>query len=295
MAARILLIPLWMFLAGLGGATLLKFAPGAAVDERLMDPRFGPEERAVIRESIRQQDLSPIQYYAGFVKRSFQGDLGTSAMHGRPVTELLEGRLGETLRLGGSGLAMAWMASLGLAVTWLATGWIWLDRLAMAGGSLLLAVPSAAISVLFLHYQWPAALAMALVLFPRLYAYTHHILGEAAHRPHVVLAVAKGLTRWRQASHHVIPFALPALLPVVGLSVNLALGASVPLEVLCDRPGLGQLAWQSASGRDLPVLVALTWVVAGFTLVANTAGDLASEWSSSRLGGARPKLAVEPV
>jgi peptide/nickel transport system permease protein len=293
MAARILLIPLWMFLAGLGGATLLKFAPGAGGDERLVDPRFGPEELAVIREKIRQQDLSPIQYYAAFVKRSWQGDLGISANHGRPVSELLEGRVGETLRMAGSGLAMAWLASLGLAVTWLATGWSWLDRLAMAGGSLLLAVPSAAIGVLFLHHRWPAALALALVLFPRLYAYVHHILDAAARRPHVLLAVAKGLTRWRQAWRHVIPFALPALLPVIGLSVSMAFGAAVPLEVLCDRPGLGQLAWQSATGRDLPVLVALTWVVAGFTLVANTAGDLASEWSSSRLGEARPKLAVE--
>jgi ABC-type dipeptide/oligopeptide/nickel transport system permease component len=67
----------------------------------------------------------------------------------------------------------------------------------------------------------------------------------------------------------------------------MAVGASVPLEVLLDRPGLGQLAWQSATGRDLPVLVVLTWMVASATLVANLAGDLGSQWWAARLSGRR--------
>jgi peptide/nickel transport system permease protein len=283
-AARILLIPLWMLLAGFGGATLLKWAPGATVDEREIDPRYSAGTIAVIRQTRLQADEGAVAYYAAFLARVVRGDLGTSVALGRPVSELLEGRIGETARITGIGLMLAWLASLGLAGAWLATGWAWLDKLAMAGGSLLLAVPSAATGVLFLHWQWPAALALGLVLFPRLYAYLHHILDQALRLPHVWLAVAKGLPRWTRAWRHVIPHALPALIPVAGLSISMAIGASVPLEVLCDRPGVGQLAWQSATGRDLPVLVVLTWLVAGITLVANVAGDLGSEWSSSRLG-----------
>jgi peptide/nickel transport system permease protein len=275
-----------MLLAGLGGALLLKHAPGATVDEREMDPRYGAEALAAIREGRRNQDASAIVYYGAFLARAARGDFGVSATMGTPVRELLDGRVGETARLAGAGLTLAWCASLGLAGAWLATGWAWLDRLAMAGGSLLLAVPSAVIGVVFLHWQWPAALALGLVLFPRLYAYLHHVLTQTLRLPHVWLAVAKGLPRWTRARRHVIPHALPALLPVAGLSVSMALGATVPLEVLCDRPGVGQLAWQSATGRDLPVLVVLTWLVAGITLVANVAGDLSSEWSAARLGRA---------
>ena len=284
MAARILLIPLWMLLAGLGGASLLRWAPGATIDERELDPRYGPEALAAIRDSRREREASVLAYYAKFAGRAARGDLGVSVTTGRPVRELLEGRIGETASLTGQGLTLAWIASLGLAGAWLATGWNWLDRLAMAGGSVLLSVPSAAIAVLFLHWRWPAGLALGLVLFPRLYAYLHHILSQSLQLPHVWLAVAQGLPRWRRARRHVIPHALPALLPVVGLSVSMALGAVVPLEVLCDRAGVGQLAWQSATGRDLPVLVVLTWLIAAATLVANAAGDLGSEWSSARLG-----------
>ena len=261
----------------------MKWAPGANVDERLLDPRFGPAALAVIRETHRKQDHGVLEYYRTFLARAAQGDLGLSLASDRPVRELLEGRCGETAQLVAGGLAMAWLVSFGFAAAWLATGWVWLDRLAMVGSSLLLAVPSAVVGVLFLHWRWPAAMALGLVLFPRLYSYLHYVLGQALGRPHVFLAVAKGLPRWTRARRHVIPHALPALLPVLGLSVSMALGAVVPLEVLCDRPGLGQLAWQSASGRDLPVLVVLTWFIAAVTLVANTAGDLASEWSASRL------------
>ncbi len=284
MAARILLIPLWIFLAGLGGATLLRWAPGATVDERAMDPRYDAETVASMRVRRQKENANVLSYYGAFLGRAARGDLGKSTSLGRPVSELLEGWFSETIRVGGGGLTLAWAASLGLAGTWLATGWGWLDKLAMAGGSLVLALPSAVIGVLFLHWQWPAELALGLVLFPRLYSYLHHVLDAAQHLPHVWLAVAKGLPRWTRARRHVIPHTLPALLPVMGLSVSMALGAVVPLEVLCDRAGVGQLAWQAAVGRDLPVLVVLTWVVAGMTLVANLAGDLGSEWSAARLG-----------
>ncbi len=282
-----------MLLAGLGGAALLEWAPGAKVDEREVDPRYDAEAIAAIRQARRQQNGNAVQYYAAFLGRAARGDLGVSSSLGRPVTELLDGRVGETARLAAGGLSIAWIVSLGFALAWLATGSSWLDKLAMAGGSLLLSVPSAAIGVLFLHWQWPAVWALGLVLFPRLYAYLHHILGRAQRLPHIWLAEAKGLSRWRRACRHVIPHALPSLLPVVGLSVGMALGAAVPIEVLCDRPGIGQLAWQSATGRDLPVLVVLTWLVAGITLVANAAADLGSEWSLERLGRAPGGAGVE--
>jgi peptide/nickel transport system permease protein len=55
--------------------------------------------------------------------------------------------------------------------------------------------------------------------------------------------------------------------------VSVAFGAAIPIEVLCDSPGLGQLAWQAALKRDLPLLVDITLLVA---LVAGISG-LAAE------------------
>lgn len=70
----------------------------------------------------------------------------------------------------------------------------------------------------------------------------------------------------------------PALMPLValaGVSVTLAFGASIPIEALSDSPGMGQLAWRAALGRDIPVLVSLTLLLTAVTVFANVMADIA--------------------
>jgi peptide/nickel transport system permease protein len=64
------------------------------------------------------------------------------------------------------------------------------------------------------------------------------------------------------------------LLALAGVSCGIALGATIPVEVMCDSPGIGQLAWKAAMARDLPLLVTLTLLIAAVTLSANLAADL---------------------
>ena len=69
--------------------------------------------------------------------------------------------------------------------------------------------------------------------------------------------------------------AAPQLAALAGISVSLAFGASIPIEAICDTPGVGQLAWRAALDRDLPLLVNITMLVALMTLVVNSLADLA--------------------
>jgi peptide/nickel transport system permease protein len=91
----------------------------------------------------------------------------------------------------------------------------------------------------------------------------------------VVAAEAKGLSSWRVLWAHVFTPAAPQLAALAGISVSLAFGASIPIEVICDTPGVGQLAWRAAMDRDLPLLVTITVLVALMTLVVNSLADLA--------------------
>jgi peptide/nickel transport system permease protein len=92
--------------------------------------------------------------------------------------------------------------------------------------------------------------------------------------PHVLTARAKGLGGFRLFVWHILPVSAPQLLALAGVSVSLAFAASIPVEVLCDLPGIGQLAWKAALGRDLELLVTLTLIVTLVTLVANSGTDL---------------------
>jgi peptide/nickel transport system permease protein len=71
---------------------------------------------------------------------------------------------------------------------------------------------------------------------------------------------------------HILPNVAPQLCALATLSIVTALGALVPIEVIFTVPGVGQLAWSAVMNRDLPVLVAITFLMAA---VVGFAGMLA--------------------
>jgi len=42
------------------------------------------------------------------------------------------------------------------------------------------------------------------------------------------------------------------MIALAGITVSIALGASIPVEALCGLPGIGQLAWQPRSPEIFP-------------------------------------------
>ncbi len=118
---------------------------------------------------------------------------------------------------------------------------------------------------------------LALIVFPNVYRYARNLLMRSASQPHVLMAQAKGLGNFRIIVWHILLPAAPQLLALAGVSVSLALTAAIPVEALCDLPGIGQLAWKAALGRDLYLLVNLTMVVTVITLVANSASNFLGE------------------
>jgi peptide/nickel transport system permease protein len=145
-----------------------------------------------------------------------------------------------------------------------------------------LAAPAAIIALVLLWIGVPSRWAIALVVFPHVYRYAKNQLIASSQSPHVVAAEAKGLSSWRVLWAHVFTPAAPQLAALAGISVSLAFGASIPIEVICDTPGVGQLAWRAAMDRDLPMLVTITVLVALMTLVVNSLADLAlAAWKNN--------------
>jgi peptide/nickel transport system permease protein len=94
------------------------------------------------------------------------------------------------------------------------------------------------------------------------------------------------LSSWRILWAHILTPSAPQLAALAGISVSLAFGASIPIEVICDTPGVGQLAWRAALDRDLPLLVTITVLVALMTLVVNGLADIALAAYRPDAGGA---------
>lgn len=273
---RFCALPLLFLLAGFCAATLLRFAPGFDADERELDARRGAESLAQFRES-RSTERNIVGYYARFLEGAFTGDLGVSHTLERPVRELMRERFPVTVRLVTYGILSAWIVGLGCA---LAAGFWRRGSVFDSGGTIasciLLSLPAALIAILFLYWRGPLPLALGLLLFPRIFTYARNVLEDTRALPHVLQAQARGVSPAAILFRHVVQPALPQLGSLGAVSVSMALGAAIPLEVLCDQPGIGQLAWQAALGRDLPLLVGLTLVMALVVMSVNTISDIAS-------------------
>src|SRR4029077_613964 len=262
-----------VLLGGLLSATLVRLAPGFEVDERELDPHLNAQSVQALREA-KQRDHNIVRFYLSYMNRALHGDLGTSLALGQPVRTLLHDRALLTLRLLSTGLGLAWILSLSLA---LSAAWLRLsifDALTTTVSGTFLCIPAAVLALLSVLWNVPGSLAIALIVFPRTFRYASNLLVKVYSRPHIIAARARGLGEGRILFWHVVPVVTPQLLAVAGVSVSVAVGAAIPVEALCGLPGIGQLAWQAALARHLPLLVNITILVTLVTLLANSGADV---------------------
>ena len=260
-------------LGGFLSAAMVRLAPGFDTDEAALDPHLNSQSIQALRQA-RTEQHNIFRFYLHSLQLAMHGDLGTSISLKQPVSTLLQDRFPLTLRLVSLGLLMGWAAVMVLVFTTALLRVTAYDLLATFMTGLLICVPAAVLALLSVLWNIPGALAIALIIFPRDYRYAHNLVNKAYSLPHIVTARAKGLSELRILFWHVVPSAGPQLLALAGVSVSLAIAAAIPVEALCGLAGIGQLAWQAALARDLPLLMNITVLVTLVTLLANSGADV---------------------
>ena len=265
-------IAITVVVGGLLGATLVRLAPGFGIDEAELDSRLSAQSIQALRQAQPGQSLGA--FYFRYLSRLLRGDLGVSRSLQRPVAELLKERAPETAKSVALGLVLGWTLGLSLAIAVVMSRSWGLDLTATLTTGILLCLPAAVLALIFLLARMPARLVLALIVFPNVFRYSRSLLLRSASLPYVLTARAKGLGAFQLLLRHILRPAAAQLLALAGVSVSIAFTAAIPVEALCDLPGLGQLAWKAALSRDLSLLVTLTMIVAVVTLLANSLSDL---------------------
>jgi len=273
---HIIRIVVTLLVGGLFAATLIRYAPGFDVDEQQMDSRLSSQSVQALR-AARAGEHNVLQFYAAFLGSALHGDFGISRTLNRPVRELVGERLPVTMKLISVGLLMGWALGMVFAVSAAISRLAAYDIFTSALSGLFLCIPSAVLALLFVFANMPGALAIGVIVFANVFRYWRNLLDKSYAMPHITTARAKGLAPWRILLFHVLPVSGGQMLAVAGISVSIALGAAIPVEALCSIPGIGQLALQAALGRDLSLLVTLTFLVTVITLVANSVSEVAGQ------------------
>ena len=266
--ARTLLL---MLFAAAGTILLVRFAPGFFSDDREMDSKLAQIAQMEIQAS-EQQQRTLLQIAIQESKSWVKGDFGLSRQFGVPVADLVGARLRVSGVLLGQGLFYGWLLAAGAALPL---------SLLRKGGSLaglpftvLLALPTAALATAcILAGTGGPVLVLSLILAAREFKFLRSLLEGAWLSTHLLQGRAQGFSLWALLRMHILPNISSQLGALATLSVVTALGALVPVEVIFTVPGVGQLAWSAVMNRDLPVLVAVSLLMA---CVVGFAGLLSS-------------------
>jgi ABC-type dipeptide/oligopeptide/nickel transport system permease component len=238
-----------------------------------LDIRLAQSSVERIRQE-RAQNRDPMSFYVQYLAGLGRGEAGRSELYGQEVAQLIRERFGPTARTVSLGLAAGWSTALLLGTVVALHG----RAVTVVGAAVVtaaaLSIPSAVLAVFCLVARFPPWVAIAAIVFPRVFPHVYEQLRASLARPHVLFGRARGVSPGRVFFWYVLPIAAGPLIALSGVSVPLAVSASIPIEALADSPGLGHLAWKAALGRDLPVLVTITLLVTAIVAIANLCSDL---------------------
>jgi peptide/nickel transport system permease protein len=262
---------LLMLFAAAGTILLVRFAPGYFTDYREMDTKYTQAAQAEIQADAAQQQ-SAGQIAMRMVKSWLNGDLGQSRQYGVPVAELIGARLQVSALLLVRGILWGWLLAIctALPISGMRKGGV----LWGLPFTVLLAIPTAAMATAcILAEVGGPVLVLSLIVAAREFKFLRNLLEGAWRSPHLLQGRAQGLSPRALVTMHILPNVAPQLRALATLSIVTALGALVPIEVIFTVPGVGQLAWSAVMNRDLPVLVAVSLLMAA---VVGFAGMLSS-------------------
>ncbi len=287
---------------------LMRAAPGDPLARVSEGRALAPAELAALRARYGLDQPVTTQFVA-FIRGLARGDLGVSIEYGRPVTALLAERLLATVLLGGSVLMLNFTLGLWLGVRqavhrgaredrWLTTASLvgyampsfWLGMvLAWLVGIKLRLLPAAGMNDPLLspdaglaahagdvlrHLILPV-LTLSVVSIAATMRHQRAAMLEVLNLPYITTARAKGLPErdvtWRHAWRN-------ALFPVItlfGLWLPILVTGSVFVEAVFAWPGLGSLAASAVWGRDYPVLMGASLLVAALVVAGGFLTDIA--------------------
>lgn len=262
-----------ILVGGFAAAALVRFSPGFDVDENTWNPKFSAATLEAMHRA-HEHDNSLPRFYLHYLAAAVRGDLGQSESLKLPIADLLRERAPVTGRLVGLGTAGGLI--LGAFAAWVA---VWprlpvLEILAVSSGGLLLAIPPAVLALAFFFEEAPLSLAVALAVFPRVFGTMRAILDDLFASPALLAARTRGVKPSTIALRYVVAAGLPQWIALLGVAVVLAFGFIIPIEALCDVPGIGQLAWKAALSRDLPLLCGLALIITFAVASVQTFGEL---------------------
>ncbi|MBU9833581.1 ABC transporter permease [Rahnella sp. L72c] len=284
-------------------SSIIVFLVVRALPGDLADILAGSDASQSDVQLIRQQygfDQSwPVQYLQ-WIKHMVKGDFGVSYTYHRENREIIFSRLPNSLLVALSSLLIALIGGIPFGLLAGLKPGSWFDNTASFLTSLVLATPNfwfGLLAILFASVMlgwlppggfvsWeesPAEFiqslilpALTLALHPAavLVRFTRNAVNDTLHENFVRAAYAKGLSRRRIISRHILRNALLPVVTIAGILFGRMVGGSIVVETVFAWPGIGRLLVQAIINRDYGMVQGILLVLVALLMVINLIVDL---------------------
>lgn len=123
------------------------------------------------------------------------------------------------------------------------------------------------------HVVLPAA-TLGLVLMAHVARQVRSEMSEVLSSDYIRAARLKGLSEKRVIRRHALPNSLAPAVAVISLDIGYLLGGIIVVEEIFAWPGLGRLLIYALENRDLPVIQAVTLLLATVYALSNLLSDI---------------------
>jgi len=272
--------------------------------------KMSVEEREWAMEKLGLDQPIHVQYIK-WAENALHGDFGISFKYKQDVLEVVGGRIGNTLLLGGLGFALTFSLALALGAFCARYEERWPDKILCKLGTITSCIPEFWLSLILIlifavTLRWlPSSgaysvggdggvidrirhliLPLSVVLIGHLWYYAYMIrnrIVEELRCDYVLLAKSKGLTRRKVMVRHCLRNVMPAYLSLMAISVPHILGGTYIIETVFSYPGIGTLSYESARYQDYNLLMVLCMLTGMIVILCGIISQIINERIDPRM------------
>lgn len=284
--------------------TFAKLAPGDPFSA-MLDPGVSKEDVDRQRELYGLNDSLPKQYLT-WLTNVVQGDFGISLKSKRPVNELINERIGNTVLLATISLFITLCIALPLGIISARRPYSLIDYGGTTFSFIGLSIPNFYLGLLLifvfgLYFGWfpsqgtvtSSANYTGFQLFldklhhavlPSItigtsatavyFRYMRSEMLEVVGKDYIRTAKAKGVPERKLLYKHSLRNAMIPIITLMGFEFGSLVSGAIITERVFSWPGIGTLFLDSILGRDYPTIMAISLIIAVAILIGNLIADI---------------------
>ncbi|MCZ4346682.1 ABC transporter permease [Devosia sp. J2-20] len=317
---RFIAMVLTMFAISFVAFAIIQLPPGDYLTAYIAQlSATGEQVDPKVIENLRQQyglgEPYLVQYWK-WVSGIMVGNFGQSFEWKRPVSELIWGRLGNSILLEGIAVIAMWLIALPIGIYAAVRKYSLGDYLATVLGFIGLAVPNFFFALIlmylsftwfgetigglyspefenarwslaklwdFLSNAWIPVLVLATAGTAELIRILRANLLDELKKPYVTTARAKGLPEWRVILKYPVRLALNPLVSTIGWLLPALVSGSVIVSVVMNLPTAGPMLLRSLTTQDMYLAGAIILLLSVLTVVGTLISDILLAWIDPRI------------